>query len=445
MSANGERSAFVRGKQERGLRLTLDLDALNRSDELEALLELGRHEEIEVTTTKPVGFSTISVGSEVSNRDMVEVQTQHPSGDGIFSGVWPASQWLRFADEHCRATGTAPSETQKRFLLAGAVVECADALVLQDTHFVHDVARRANPLTVDQAAALAGLFLRSRGHEEVALWNKGREKTGLGWQYFVVGRTILPEAWRWWSACVATGQSPSGVQTMGTAQAVLDRFPRCIRARDEVMYRCLVPVRQSDQESILYHLDALLLMLSGALDSTALVANDAHSIGFPPWEVGWRRARWRGQLRSGAPGLHGLTEPGGPVRAVIDLVAEARNTIHGEPLRGVHYQSGSEQKHLVRLPASAGPKIVEHAKTLGGASHWGINPDAGGMTLLDPLRFVQVIIPFAAAALNSIMAATEVERLPQVDPSELLLTAPASDIFEPRRVRRLQLLLGLST
>jgi hypothetical protein len=179
MSASGERSAFVRGKQERGLRLTLDLDALNRSDELEALLELGRHEEIEVTTTKPVGFSTISVGSQVSNRDMVEVQTQHPSGDCFLSGVWPASQWLRFADEHCRATGTAPSETQRRFLLAGAVVESADALVLQDTLFVHDVARRANPLTVDQAAALAGLFLRSRGHEEVALWNKGREKSWL--------------------------------------------------------------------------------------------------------------------------------------------------------------------------------------------------------------------------------------------------------------------------
>lgn len=232
---------------------------------------------------------------------------------------------------------------------------------------------------------------------------------------------------------------------MGTAQAVISRFPRCIRARDEVMYRCLVPIGKSDQEAILYHLDALLLMLSGTLDSTALVANDAHSIGFEPWDVGWRRKRWREALRSAAPRLYAITETGALVREVIDLVAAARNTIHGEPLGCVQYHGAGVQMHLVRVPAKAAPKIVQHAEILGGASHWGIKPSTGGTTLLDPLRFVQIIVPFAAAALNSIMATTEVELLPGVSPSELLVESPTSGLFEPSRVRRLQLLLGLAS
>lgn len=441
----GERSAFARGKDERNLQVALDLDALPPSDVVDLLLELGHHDAIDLTTTKPVGFSTISVETTVGSGDIVDVRTTHPNGDRSHSGVWPAKQWLGFADEHARTIAADDAETRRRYLLAGAVLDDVDALVLAETHFVHNVARRANPLSEKQAAALAGLFLRSRGHEEVAMWNKGREKSSLGWQYFVVARTILPAAWRWWSACVAAGQSPAGERTMGTAQAVLERFPRCIRARDEVMYRCLVPVGQSDQEAILYHLDALLLMLSGAVDATALVANDAHSIGSSPWEVGWRRARWRGRLAAAAPHLHTLTEPGVPVRAVIDLVAEARNTIHGEPLHGVHYQGSGEQMHLVQLPASAASKVVEHADALGGAAHWGIKPRAGVMTLLDPLRFVQVLIPFAAATLDAVMAATGVELLPGVDPARLIVTAPISDVFEPRRVRRLQLLLGLAT
>lgn len=443
--AHGERSPFVRGKEERNLRLTLDLDSLSPCDSLDLLLEFGRHEAIDVTTTKPAGFSTISVGTTVASGDSVDVRTEHPNGSGSISGVWPGSQWVSFAEQHARSTRSDGAETRRRFLLAGAVAGETDALVLRDSSFVHNVGRNANPLSAEDAAALTGLFLRSRNHSEVAMWEHGRERSSLGSQYFVVARTILPAAWRWWSACVSADQSSSRRQTMGTAEAVISRFPRCIRARDEVMYRCLVPIGQSDQEAMLYHLDALLLMLSGTLDSTALVANDAHSIGFEPWDVGWRRKRWRKALRSAAPRLHALTERGALVREVIDLVAAARNTIHGEPLGGVRYHGAGVQMHLVRLPARAAPKIVQHAEILGGTSHWGIRPPSGDITLLDPLHFVQIILPFAAAALNAIMETTEVELLSGVNPSDLLVEPPTSGLFEPPRVRRLQLLLGLAS
>lgn len=439
-----ERSAFVRSKQERSLRITLDLDSLAPSEALDILLELGRHDEIDLTTTQPVGFSTVTVGSTVVSGDQVEVITEAPNGNKSLTGVWPASQWLRFADDEARARDLDPDETRRRFLLAGAEFGRADCLALHDPRFSRGGAKNANPMTVDQAAALAGLYLRSRGHDEVQMWDRGSFRIGFGWQYFVAARMRLRAGWRWWSACVAAGQLPTGEATMATAQAVLDRFPRCIRARDEVLYRTLVPAGKGDQEGILYHLDALLLMLSGTIDATALVANEAHSVGAHAHQIGWRRKQWRQQLASAAPVLHDLTDSGTPTRALIDLVAEMRNTIHGAPLSGVHFHGGSEQMHLVALPPRAATEIQPCADALGGLDHWGFRSTSGSRLLLDPHRFVQVVLPFAAAALNAIMEATAVEQLPGVDPAKLSTGPPSDHVFEPTRTHRICLLLGLA-
>jgi hypothetical protein len=439
-----ERSAFVRSKQERNLRITLDLDSLAPSEALDMLLELGRHDEIDLTTTQPAGFSTVTVGSTVVSGDQVEVITEAPNGNKSLTGVWPASQWLRFAEEEARARDLDPAETRRRYLLAGAEFGRADCLAFQNAMLGRGGANKANPMTVDQAAALTGLFLRSRGHDEVQMWDRGNFRIGFGWQYFVAARMRLWAGWRWWSACVAAGQLSAGESAMATAQAVLDRFPRCIRARDEVLYRTLVPAGKGDHEGILYHLDALLLVLSGTIDATALIANVAHSVGADAHQVGWRRRQWRQQLATAAPLLHNLTDSGTPTRAVIDLVAEIRNTIHGAPLSGVHFHAGSEQMHLVALPPRAATEIQPCADALGGLDHWGIRPTDGGRILLDPHRFVQVVLPFVGEALNAIMEATEVEQLPGVDPAKLSTGPPPDHVFEPTRAHRICLLLGLA-
>jgi hypothetical protein len=210
------------------------------------------------------------------------------------------------------------------------------------------------------------------------------------------------------------------------------------------MLHCLLPPREVSQETLLYHLDAMLLWLGGVFDVTALIADQAYGMGTSAWLIGWKRKEWRKGLQVAAPSLHNLTETGMPVRAVIDLVAAFRNTIHGEPVGGVTYSSSGNTRHLIQLPEDAEAEADRACAVLGGSGTWGLVQKAleplGG--LWDPYIVVQMLIPFAAAALNAIMQATEVERLPGVTADSLTTSRPTDGFFEPDRVHRLLLLHG---
>jgi hypothetical protein len=57
---------------------------------------------------------------------------------------------------------------------------------------------------------------------------------------------------------------------------------------------------------------------------------------------------------------------------------------------------------------------------------------------------VQLVIPVAAAALNELLDATEVERLHNAENPALRTSRPTDGLFEPSLVERIQLLMGLS-
>jgi hypothetical protein len=420
------RSVFERGPDERPLQLIVDTFGLDSKDEAVALLlKLGHHELVELKTTSDVGFPALRF-DEVDGKDSMTVWVDYPGAGVGFTGCHGVQWRLQAAEDDARVRGIDLKENRRRYLLAGTACTDVDALVVADTHFAGTAGALANAMTPRQAVALLGLLLRSRGCEDTPVFASGRWlsiRTAIGTQYHRAARASLPAGGRWSRACARAGEASGGEEVAALGGAVMQRLPRCLRARDEVLYQCLVPATKCDRDVLLYHLDALLLMLNGMLDVTAQVANAAHNVGEHPIRVGWRSERkkptgplgWRDRLATHAPELFALTSPGTPARHVIEVIALTRNTIHGEPLQGVQVSAtGHAPRHLVRVPPRIAPILGGIIEQLGGPEYWGIRADyrhAGGL-LLDPLPFVQLLLPLAISALHSIMAATDVQRLP---------------------------------
>jgi hypothetical protein len=438
-----EASPFSRGPHERQLRVAVDDAEPGLGPDADVLFGLRTHELINMTTTSEVGPSVVSVDRESLRDDHIPVWIRQPDGSESLRSVWPASTWLRFADEFAGRSGRDPSVEQRRFLLAGALSGVVDALVLPDPDLgTGSLTRDANAMSTAQATALVGLFLRSRGADEEEFGERWASRVAIGTQRFIVTRCLLEAGWRWWSACLAAGE-----ETLAIAQGAQLRFERALRARDEVMIECLHDARgRAIDRDVLYHFDAMLLWLGGAIDTTALIAGRALGLGVPDHLVGWRRQQWRDALASADQQLHAMTAVGTPLRAVIDLIAIFRNTIHGEPITGVTYSSAGDERGLVQLPVNAEVAAVTACNQLGGRDLWGFVREGVGSIggLWDPFQLVQVLLPFSASALNVLMNATEVERFPDVDPKALMRTRPNTDFFEPARVRRLLALHGVA-
>lgn len=450
------RSVFERGPDERPLQLIVDTLDLDVEDEAVALLlKFGHHELVELKTTSDVGFPSLRFDDEGDDEDSMTVWVDYPGVGVGFTGCHGVSWRLQSAEDDARVRGLDPEENKRRYLLAGTACTDVDALVVADPHFTSNAGASANAMTPRQAVALLGLFLRSRGCDETPVWASGRWlsiRTAIGTQYRRAARASLPAADRWSKACIRAGETTGGEEVAAVGGAVLQRLPRCLRARDEVLYQCLLPATKCDRDILLYHLDALLLMLNGMFDATAQVANIAHNVGEHPTRVSWRNERkqptgklgWRDRLAPHGPELFELTNPGTPARHVIEVIALTRNTIHGEPLQGVQYSAtGKDSRHLVRVPPKIAPTLAEIIEQLGGLDYWGVRSDHrhdGGL-LLDPLPFVQLLLPLAVSALHSIMAATDIERLPGDQARRWGNTT--TQWYEPEHIRGICHLVGL--
>lgn len=429
------RPVFLPGTPRRRLALVVDSARLPRGLELDLLYSLASHDLVDVvSTTADQPGGVMAIGPYDHDEDAFR-----PGRGDVAPIIRGASTWFTFAEEHARSRGTEPSETLRRFLLAAGARDRTDALVVDDLDFIHGVADSANPMSLRQALALIGLFLRSRGREETGCRDGITRRIPVAGQYHNVTRALLPSGWRWYSACVANADVTGDETTRWIADAVHQRFARCIRARDEVLAQSLLPSRVADWELRAYHLDALLLMLNGCFDAAKRVAIAA----CPPMKENLKE-----HLAKHAPALGQLVDDDQPtgVRSVMRLVAKLRNTIHAEPLAHVRNRDGDGDRLLVGLPPKVARAVREDIGRLGGETYWGLLPDIGSSVpdLLDPLPFVQLLVPYAANSLDMLMANTPVENLPGVTPDLLINGPPTGDgAFDPEQIRRLQLLTGL--
>jgi hypothetical protein len=429
---------FHRGRDERPLRLIVDTAAMQRSPELDALLNVCRRPDVKAaTTTSEAGLWTVQPPVVRPDGHLIGEIDHH---DGAIDGpiVRDATTWTTLARNLHGEIGGDLTELERRALIVAIGRDKHDLLVADDPRTYLP----GGPTVVDASTgiALVGLFLRSRGIGTFSYDNTGQHLKSPGEQRVIARKGLLDAAHeRWWLGCIAGDRD---LPLIG--QALVIRFQRAMRARDEVMVACLAPKEQAPWDAICYHLDALLVWLTGAFDVAAHIARSVFDMS-KVTTVGWRSRQWRKKLHRAAPSLWELTEKGSPVRAVVDLIAELRNTIHGQAISEFTFVERGSETTLLELPTRAYEEVVKASDVVFGRTAWGCKgppmaeAEFGGMW--DPYVLVQMLMPFAAEALKVIMSSTEVERLPGVTEAALD-PGPRHEVYDEPILGRIMRLNG---
>lgn len=271
------------------------------------------------------------------------------------------------------------------------------------------------PLRPTDALRIVGLFLRC--HDTFCVGAVRNPKYQLSrWAfYWVLTRERLPNMWRYFGACVLAKR---GDDTLYVGQSILTRCYRAIRARDYIGSTFHVPQDDHVREDAMYHFDYLTLLLAGALDAQALIAERVYGLGFG--QPSFRDDGFKKALKASAARLAGVVSGRG--KELLCLLFELRNTIHHAGLNAHGaYEAGRPERSIIRFEPSA--KLIAAAKSLGGFAAWGmevrrVRYHREGVTgpavdeyQMEPYSFAARLVHECLALVDSIARETEVEKL----------------------------------
>jgi|RhiMetdeSRZDD1v2_1073273.scaffolds.fasta_scaffold38372_2 hypothetical protein len=438
----------------RPLRLVIDLTTAPSGDALDLLRSFAHHEAVEVLEYR---------GAIAPRGEPTVPEARTGPGELRLSEPESPTDWVRakalmdrrtvttFAGEiHvlrniAADAGSQPVEDAAQALAVAWATDSLgfDALVTASPSLLGGIhenfVARGNPITVDDACWLLGLHLRSRDDYTLDAGESFTSTTTRSTFFAELARDLLPESWRWLSACAHAWVNDRGSDVMGIGMSGLERFERALRSRDRVTQLRQLPHDSNVVDEEIFAFDVELLMLSAVFDATAMVATRAYALPAKDASVGWRRPAWRKSLGGVDRALFDLTERGTPARDAIEAVALMRNMIHGESLRMETYWP---RHHRVRVPDRTADDLRTIAERRGGMDVFGLDVVAGHGLYVDPGKYAERALRLAIDALNALMAATEVERLVN-DPTTLLTGPPASDTRDEWRRARCRLLAGL--
>ncbi len=438
-----QRSAFDCGDKGRSLRVLVDRKTVSGPD-VELLLELCRDEEIDgLSTSAEDGLPQLVIG-EVGSDDVAPLPTER----GFEGFVWPVSQIRRRATAVADETGEPETVVFASLMLSSAAhARRVDALVTASPTLLRGTTPRdGNAVTLAEALALVGLYLRSRDRFTLGRIEEEQQFFGhpvvLGWwmTYLVLTREHLPSMWRWFSACV---DSKGDEDMSALGHSVFRRVDRALRVRDRLHVECQREPTDRTNDEALFQLDVLLFTLYGAFDGAARVAHHAYALPRSARNAGWLRGDWLGRLSNAEPALAALAQDGTDGYRLLRMMSVLRNTIHGAPLHPIG-TSGYARRNLVEIPASERDEVAELADALGGSSVWGLRATKPYL-YVEPDVFCERLMPLALELLDRILAATDVERLPNVQSPSLLIGPPDEFPFRAEIRRRLRLLAGVGS
>ena len=114
----------------------------------------------------------------------------------------------------------------------------ADIYITRREYLMHAdwVTRSATICTPEEALTIIGLYLRLQSEYIVAQIGNDQLRMNRGMFIWVGTRELLPEAWRWFAACVQhSSGAGAGDDRLGyLGQSLLQRFSRALEARDRV-------------------------------------------------------------------------------------------------------------------------------------------------------------------------------------------------------------------
>lgn len=327
-------------------------------------------------------------------------------------------------------------------------------LFITDRGYLHERRRAfARGVTIcrpEDALPLLSLYLRRQ--DRFLVDRNFRLNRGLF--YWVATRELLPEAWRWFTACAqhATGSGDDALMLLGGS--LLLRVDRALEARDAI-HVALNQTQDNDlKDDELANLDVVLMLLMAAVDVTARVAH--RTLGMPlgdEFRAAWQNRRpggWFESIQQTEPALADATGNGTGGLDTLTILRLLRNSVHGAALQGIAFSPhrGSYES-LVALPRNDQADVLAAMERLGGRAAWGVRSIVPGRTYVDPGLLVDRLLVNVVELLNTLMAATPVERLPHVALSPTDMSPPdltglnQIDPFAPwiRQSIRLQLAL----
>jgi len=365
------------------------------------------------------------------------------------ASAWPGLQDISVAVRALGGQGTDDEKLADVLAACGASAAHPDAFVTGRQRLLatsSTIARQARPYDVLDALSLVGLLLRSQDRYVVGTEGDHMfaiDEVNRGLFYFVAARGLTPAGWRWFSACVDSGDE----SLLLLAQSVLERVDRSLRLRDTLYQWLLLPQNNDSADEALAALDALMFTLHGAFDAAARVAHRVLGLRTRMRDVGWHRQDWQGQVDKA--GHHTLIDPvraGTPGAALLQVIRSLRNTVHGEAVRTVAVHGSSTAGGVdtqLALPAEDVDFILAAIDAVGSRQAWGIRDFMQTRLLIQVPPFVEQIARPAYALLDELLRRTPVELLiGGRDPS--ITEPPTSDeTFGPSRTRRILWQLGL--
>jgi hypothetical protein len=290
-----------------------------------------------------------------------------------------------------------------------------------------------------------------QGEFYVMRWDGGSHTVNRGLYYLIGAREILPEAWRWFAACVQHSHAAGSDRLLHIGQSALQRVDRVLELRDQV-HRALNQPQDNDvADDALVAFDSALVFLVGALDAAARVAHQVLEITGSARDVGWRRERWLKKATKAAPTLTALVAAGTTGDAVLAILSSLRNTVHSAGLVPVGIATARMERQRTLINLSSGIEgdeleaLLNAMDTLGGRAGWGVEELISGLHFVDPGTLLDRLVDATVKLVNELMAATPVERLAGVTltPEQCEPPADPRGTFSERNRQSIRWQLGL--
>lgn len=425
------RSAFMRGPKERLLRFVVDHSRIAPGRASELLAGFVGHPNVELWSTLDGTLPHLQIDWASAREDRLRVHWASGTRR-LLTGVWAVSQY-RQAAQRAVTHGLLEDEEMayRELVLAAACADSRmDGLVTNSAFLLgRPQGIRGNPMPPVAAVASLGLFLRLRGD-----FHLSRDLTlDRGMFYGLAAWELVPQAWRYVTACRSAGQAIGRDSFWMLARAVVQRMERALRARDRLHEQFQVPQSHDTADEALFYLDTLLVQLNGAFDALARVTHLGLGLNGSYRHASWRHPGWRAQLATLAPTLAALMADHTEERDALELVALLRNSVHGEPFIPIGRRVAGQSINLIELPAEDTPPFLAAVGRRGGDAAWGIHPiatTAGGIRI-EADTYVEALLPAVARSLNALMRTTELERFPGVPPGWVAPPWPSADAEEP--------------
>lgn len=461
LAASGrEPGPFAANKTGRKLRLLLDLPAAARQpdtsttswseagvpDPAHFLWSLGLRDDIEVfwlADESEQGVGALHFDPVHDAEDQLPFTVTHADGSTLYA-VWPYRQWQFMAEREARDDESRAALLHQVLIARVAVELGTDLLVTNNEQLLASIGNwitSANPVSVADALAAMGLYLRNRS--EFPIIAPAMISMGEHLLLWTAVRSQLPAGWAWGNALVQHGTATDNDSPILLFGSTHERLVRVLRYRDDLHLALLEPQNNSTADRATEALDNLLVNMVGSFDAAARVAHLV--VGIDPkrrHKAGWQNRDWRQKISIGAPALADLFDQGTSGDLLFGACRLLRNTVHGEALQSTGMQSGGQPRRtLVRLPHDDATDLIGIFDALGGSTGWGVSVDPLH-SYVEPRVLVERLLPAAFALLDQAMELTPVSQLTGL--STPLQGSPPSDTTFGLGTRvRACLLLGL--